>query len=164
MLRFDMAYKARPIAERFWEKVDKSGACWLWTAATAGFGYGKFVVKKGQAPQSAHRLAYAWEVGPIPAGAQVLHRCDEPRCVNPAHLFLGTQRDNMLDMRAKGRWEYKPRDQTGERNPNSILSDAEVASLLADLARGEGPVSVARKYGIQYRTLWAIRRRKTTRN
>lgn len=67
-------------------------------------------------------------------------------------------------MHSKKRWRYKQRDQTGGRNPNAILTDAQVSALMADLARGEGPVSVARKYGIEYRTLWAIRRRKTARD
>jgi hypothetical protein len=155
-----MAYKARPVAERFWEKVDKSGDCWVWTASKQPAGYGKFVVTKGSSPVNAHRLSYELEVGPIPNGMQILHRCDNPSCVRPSHLFPGTQSDNMQDMRAKGRWQYKPRNQTGERNPNSILSDAEVAAMLRDLANGGRPVSVARKYGIEYRTLWAIRRRK----
>jgi len=157
-----MAYKARPVAERFWEKVDKSGDCWMWIASKLPAGYGVFVVKKGDSPRHAHRLAYELSVGPIPDGMQVLHRCDNPSCVRPGHLFVGTQKDNMQDMHGKGRWKYTPRNQSGEHNPNAILSDAQVKALLRDLARGEEPVSVARKYGIQYKTLWAIRRRKTT--
>ena len=155
-----MAYKARPITERFWEKVDKSGECWIWTAARQKFGYGKFAVAKGGPFVCAHRFSYEDQVGPIPEGMLVLHHCDNPPCVRPSHLFLGTQADNYADMRSKGRWRYKPRDQSGERNPNSILTDAQVAAMLRDLADGGRPVSVARKYGIQYKTLWAIRRRK----
>ncbi len=156
-----MAYKARPIADRFWEKVKKTRGCWLWTASKQAAGYGSFVVHKGDSPVGAHRLSYELEIGSIPTGMQVLHRCDNPSCVRPSHLFLGTQRDNMRDMRTKGRWRYKPRDQSGERNPNAILSDAQVAAMLGELVAGGRPVNVARKYGIQYRTLWAIRRRKT---
>lgn len=159
-----MSYKARPVEDRFWEKVDKSGKCWVWTACKQAFGYGKFVIKKGDSPVAAHRLSYELEVGQIPKGLFVLHRCDNPACVRPAHLFIGTQRDNMQDMRSKGRWSYKSRNQTGERNPNSILTDAQVAAMLQDLGRGGKPVSVARKYGIQYKTLWAIRQRKTIGN
>lgn len=157
-----MPYKARPVADRFWEKVDKSGECWTWTAAKYPSGYGIFVTRKGDSPEGAHRVAFRLAIGDIPEGMQVLHRCDNRACVRPTHLFVGTQLDNMRDMQSKGRWRYKPRDQSGERNPNSILSDTQVARMLAELARGKGPVSVARKYGIQYKTLWAIRRRKTT--
>lgn len=155
-----MSYKARPIADRFWEKVDKSGECWTWTAARYKNGYGIFVAKKGQSPEGAHRVAYRLAFGAIPDGLQVLHRCDNRLCVRPDHLFAGTQKENMADMRAKGRWNYSPRNQSGENNPNAILSDAQVAAMLGEIAAGGGPISVARKYGISYKTLWAIRRRK----
>jgi hypothetical protein len=158
---FDMAYKARPMADRFWEKVDKTKDCWVWTAARQSFGYGKFITKKGTSPVGAHRLAYELEVGPIPEGKLVLHHCDNPPCVKPDHLYIGTVQDNVRDRQERGRWKrIKPHDQWGEKNPNAILSDVEVAAMLADFANGGRPVSVARKYGIQYRTLWAIRRRK----
>jgi hypothetical protein len=87
---------------RFWSKVDKSGECWVWTAkALCENGYGRFYV--GKKPLRAHR--YSWELanGPITDGLFVCHRCDNPPCVNPAHLFLGTHQDNMQDMVAKGR-------------------------------------------------------------
>lgn len=156
-----MAYKARPVAERFWEKVDKSGDCWVWTACRHRYGYGKFIVKKGTNPVGAHRLSYEFEVGPIPENLCVLHKCDNPPCVRPSHLFLGTKSDNARDMFAKGRWKYVQRNQQGERNPNSIISDAQVTAMLSEIASGGRPINVARKYGIQYKTLWAIRHRKT---
>lgn len=156
-----MAYKARPVAERFWGKVDQTGECWVWTAARYPNGYGIFVAKKGESPEGAHRVAYRLVHGRIPKGMQILHRCDNRACVRPDHLFAGTQGDNIADMHAKKRWKRRKRvDQRGEKNPNAILSDAQVAQMLADLAAGEGPVSVARRFGIHYKTLWAIRRRK----
>ena len=163
MLCFDMAYKARPLAERFLEKVYKSAGCWSWRAAKYPSGYGIFMLRKGVL-RGAHRIAYQLFVGEIPAGLQVLHRCDNRACVRSDHLFVGTQRDNMEDMHSKGRWRYGQRNQNGERNPNAILTDAQVRAMLAELAAGGRPVSVARKYGVQYRTLWAIRRRKTLGN
>lgn len=75
--------------------------CWLWTSSLGRKGYG--LVQDGRKPRSAHRRAYIYSHGPIPDGLFVLHRCDVPCCINPHHLFLGTQADNMADMRAKGR-------------------------------------------------------------
>lgn len=87
---------------RFWERVDMSGDCWLWTGTLGRKGYGR-VPNYPMSPWAAHRVAYMLAVGPIPGDLLVLHRCDNPPCVRPDHLFLGTNADNMRDMRAKGR-------------------------------------------------------------
>lgn len=83
---------------RFWSKVNKTASCWLWTGAKGKWGHGSF---QGS---SAHRFAYKQLVGPIPDGMFVCHRCDVGSCVNPEHLFLGTQRDNIHDAINKGRF------------------------------------------------------------
>lgn len=85
---------------RFWAKVDKTGDCWVWTAATNPKGYGQFYV---EGMRLAHRVSWILAHGPIPDDLCVLHRCDHPPCVNPAHLFLGTYADNNHDRDAKGR-------------------------------------------------------------
>lgn len=85
---------------RFWDKVDKSGECWLWQAATNGR-YGTFWLNG--VLKYAHRTAWEIENGLIPVGMNVLHECDTPPCVRISHLFLGTQADNLLDAAAKGR-------------------------------------------------------------
>jgi hypothetical protein len=98
--------KPRPISVRFWEKVRKRGAddCWEWTANRLPRGYGLLGAgRRGQHALYAHRLSWELHNGQIPAGQFVLHRCDNPPCVNPAHLFLGTHTDNMRDMHAKRR-------------------------------------------------------------
>lgn len=90
-----------PVEEAlFWSHVDKSGECWVWTANRAR-GYGR--VKVRRLSVSAHRLAWVLAFGPIPDGLLVLHRCDNPPCVNPDHLWLGTHGDNQRDKWAKGR-------------------------------------------------------------
>lgn len=92
------------ILDRFWNKVDCSGgedACWTWTAYHGGR-YGTFGIRHGTTIY-AHRFAYLTEHGAIADGLSVLHGCDNPQCCNPAHLFLGTQADNMRDKAAKGR-------------------------------------------------------------
>lgn len=95
-----------PIEDRFWSKVNRESAsgCWLWTAATIR-GYGQIIGwRQGKKrPLYAHRVAWELANGPIPAHLSVLHKCDVPLCVNPDHLFLGTQADNLIDAREKGR-------------------------------------------------------------
>lgn len=87
--------------ERFMEKVKKTKTCWLWTATKFTAGYGSFSYQSKKV--AAHRFAYTVFVGEIPEGKFVLHHCDVPPCVNPDHLFLGTQTDNLQDMTEKGR-------------------------------------------------------------
>jgi len=86
---------------RFWSKVNKTNGCWLWLAGKHSYGYGLFY-SDGKCVR-AHRFAWESVYGPIPDGLFVLHECDNPPCVNPAHLFLGTKRDNRLDCIIKGR-------------------------------------------------------------
>jgi hypothetical protein len=87
--------------ERFWDKVDKSGECWLWTGAKYSNGYGHFVI--GGQGFLAHRLAWEWEHGPIQDGLVLMHTCDVPGCVRGSHLKPGTRAENSTDMVNKGR-------------------------------------------------------------
>lgn len=107
----------RAMRRRFWSKVDESGgpdACWLWTRQRTAKGYGIFSWSR-QEPRRAHRVAWELVNGPIPDGLNALHRCDNPPCVNPSHLWLGTTADNNADMTAKGR---------ARRNGNTVLTAA----------------------------------------
>lgn len=118
-----------PTIPRFWAQVQKTETCWLWKGFPTGANkYGDFQVDGVR--YRAHRYSYEMAKGPIPDGMKVLHRCDNPICVNPDHLFLGTQGDNMRDMTRKGRHGGKHRkrpdlcrrghrlDETGHVRPN----------------------------------------------
>lgn len=145
----------RPLADRFWEKVDKRDAneCWPWLASTKQGGYGRISDECGR-PQQAHRVSYGLTFGPIPDGNVVCHRCDNPRCVNPSHLFLGTQADNLRDMRSKGRGNPL----RGIQHPKARLTE-ELAQLLRHDPRSHR--QLARAFGIGKSTVGMIKARVT---
>lgn len=143
--------KRRPLAERFWEKVEVRGAddCWPWLAATKQGGYGKIIDADGRF-QLTHRVAYRFAFGDIPVGLVVCHRCDNPGCVNPQHLFLGTQAENLRDMRSKHR-DNPPR---GSKHPKTRLDEVLVVRLRADQRSHR---RIAKDYGIGKSTVGMIK-------
>ncbi len=151
--------KPIPIAARFWRHVDKSDECWIWTGGRLPSGYGFFEVgtHKQHKKARAHRLSWELTNGAIPLGLSVLHRCDNPSCVRPTHLFLGTQSDNIKDMYRKGRSNI-PR---GERRHGSKLTETEVAKIKAQLSRGLSVWVISKATGHNYSTIAHI---KTGRN
>ncbi len=99
-----------PLQERFDAKVVKGEKCWIWMAHKNNKGYG--VIHFNGKVTLAHRIAYTHSNGVIPDGMKICHTCDNPPCVNPQHLFLGTQMDNLRDMAKKGRWGNKYKKNT----------------------------------------------------
>lgn len=148
--------KNEPVWKRFEDKyvpVPESG-CWLWLAADKGEdsgGHGVFVIS-GKKKMSAHRASWVLHFGSIPDGKSVLHKCDVAPCVNPAHLFLGTQADNIADMVSKGR----QRGAAGERNKNSKIKARDVEFLRKLKTAGVSNKSLAKIFGISRSMVWNI--------
>lgn len=135
----------REIVERFWSRVDGSDdpfSCWPFRGAMTKHGYGRVRVR--QHNWRAHRFAWTISRGPIAPGLHVCHRCDNPSCCNPAHLFLGTQRENAGDMAAKGRAQRL----RGSAKSNSVLTEECVRELRAMVAGGRSISSLARGLGV----------------
>lgn len=136
-----------PISERFWLKVRKGDvdSCWVWTGGTNADGYGRIRAEGCHALQQAHRVSWELHNGqPVPDSLMVLHRCDNPPCVNPAHLFLGTNTDNMRDMAKKGR---------NKSANNTRLTEGQVRAIRQRHASGEQRRHLALEYGV---TRWHI--------
>jgi len=142
------AYSTCP---RFWSKVLPAGPCWVWTRRKRN-GYGQFSFDGKW--QQAHRVAWLLEVGPIPEGMCVLHRCDRTDCVRPAHLFLGTQLDNIADRHAKDR-DWHP---IGETNGRAKLTphDIEMIRAMHSVCPSISRKRLAALYGVTSASISAI--------
>lgn len=141
-------------AERFWRKVRKGGPneCWVWTATTNADGYGRFYagVEQGGQLIGAHRFSWELANGRPVGELCVCHHCDNPSCVNPAHLFLGTHVDNMLDRDSKGR---RP-PPTGTANGRARLSESQIVEIRR--FRGERHADIAARHGVGKSTVTSI--------
>lgn len=145
----DRRLQRRPLEARFWEKVRRGAAdeCWIWTARSKVRGYG-YLQRGGRhgGRVLAPRLSWELHFGPISVGLEVCHRCDNPPCVNPAHLFLGTHAVNMADAAAKGRiWH---RGERGEDNVTAKLTWDQVREIRRRRAAGETMRSIASAFGV----------------
>lgn len=131
---------------RFWAKVavlDDPDACWLWTAGGSKLGYGH--IKCGKKVLRAYRVSFELNNGPIPEGLCVLHACDNPPCVNPRHLFVGTQGDNVRDMERKGRAKHPTGDEHGQKR----LTALQVAEIRRNFAEGQtNKAALGRAFGV----------------
>ena len=140
-----------PTVDRFWAKVNKTEGCWNWTASVAPGGYGEIGIGSGSpyfkyANKSmkirAPRLSWIMHNGPIPEGMDILHKCDNPRCVRPDHLFAGTDADNMRDAASKRRMPH------GEGNHMTRLTLDDVHEMKRLYASGTTQRELSARYGI----------------
>lgn len=141
--------------QRFWGKVNRPDGCWEWTGGRDHHGYGKVRMPMSRVQFRAHRVAYFLATGEDPGSHLVCHRCDNPSCVNPAHLFLGTPADNVTDMLAKGR--HKTIGRKGAHNPGAKLTDADVRRVVDLLLAGAKNTEIAEKVGVTHAMVSRIR-------
>lgn len=141
----------RTLKDRFLAKVaaSRDGECWQWTACKDGKGYP--CINVSGTLRTAHRVSYELFRGPITTGQHVLHTCDNPTCVNPSHLFLGTHAENMADKVSKKRHSF------GAKHGRAKLSDAEVIEIIRWTGRLQ---DAADKFGIHKSMISLIRRGK----
>lgn len=133
----------------FWAKVEKTDGCWLWTGARnpGRWAHGRFWFRNGTSTQ-AHRYAYQACVGPIPDGMFVCHHCDNPPCVRPDHLYVGTAQDNIDDMWRRGR----ARPHYGVKGHTTLNWDS-VGAIRALYASGVTRAALARKFSVDWDTI-----------
>jgi hypothetical protein len=149
---------------RFARKIKPCSCCWIWSGAKDGCGYGKLICGSRETGwrefKSAHRLAYELFIGPIPFGLSVLHKCDVRACCNPAHLYAGTQKENVRDAVARGRW--KPQSDSPEKR--SALTRQDVVKLRAEYASGVKRKELSKRYGIGLSGISHICKRRSWSN
>ena len=155
--RKGVVYELPTFAERFNARVDKRSPdeCWPWLGTRDDKGYGRIGAGTHSKYRLAHRVAYEMTYGTIPDGAHVCHHCDHPWCVNPRHMFLGSNDDNIADKVRKGRARGAKR---GAEHHNAKLTAEQVRAIRHDQRT---QVAIAADYGIGQHTVSAIKRRKT---
>ena len=144
------------IAERFWSKVDKSGNCWMFTGDRIKQGYGRIFFRGKK--WLAHRVSWVLHNGEIPEGLSCCHKCDNPGCVRPDHLFLASHQQNMQDRDNKKRGAL-PR-LAGERHGMSKLTAGDVLTIRGLLAEGCKAQSISQFFGIAESTISQIKNRR----
>lgn len=154
-------------SERFWDKVAKRGPteCWEWHGARLTNGYGFLFAgptyERNERFVKAHRISWEIHNGDVPDGLCVLHHCDNPPCVNPSHLYVGTRADNAHDRAVRKRG--KEQHQNGEQNDNAKLTEAQVRAIIVELQKlpRRSQTLIAEQYGVKQPQVSRIMRRKS---
>lgn len=148
MQKLSYAKTQKPLGDRFWSKVDilDRESCWNWIGCVSGFGHGRF--NYDGKSMIASRMAWILSGQSIPRGLYVLHKCDNPKCCNTDHLWLGTKKDNTQDMMKKGRQS----DSCKTLTPDAVGSIRQ--------SNKTGP-ELASEYGVAYCTIWKVKTRRT---
>lgn len=152
------------LTQRFWQKVNKNGDCWLWEGGCFDDGYGAFCVL-GRT-RRAHRVAWIITFGSLPEKLLVCHKCDHPRCVRPSHLFLGTIRENALDAMQKGRLAYGKRNGSilhpqsrpkGDQFPQAKLTASKVQIIREVYSSGSSSMEkLGKQFDVSAQTIFRI--------
>ena len=144
--------------KRFWDRVPSrpEAGCWEWSGTTSGPGYGMLHTPEGA--RGAHRISPVINIGPIPAGFVVMHKCDNPSCVNPDHLKAGTQRENILDKWAKGRAVLPTNKARGSKQGLSKLHEHDIPVIRDRISKGEPDCRIAKDYGVDHGAIRNIRK------
>lgn len=149
--------------DKFWSRIEKTPNCWIWKGTTNAEGYGQF--SRRHVAALAHRIMWHMIHGSLPKGMHVCHHCDNPSCVNPDHLFLGTARENALDRTRKGRTAKGDRNGSrlhperlvrGESNPAAKLSSEQVLAIQFLRAANWPFASLRRIFGVSANHIWHI--------
>lgn len=164
MSKTDGRFERIPLEERFWKRVKRSDGCWEWTGERTQWGYGtlRLYFKQDDGTErkphmGAHRLSWAIAHGD-PGELCVLHRCDNPPCVRPDHLFLGTDGDNIRDCVKKGRFDRTAAALaiSGERSHLAKLTNAQAVEIKRRRASGESLSALGREFGVTKQAIWAM--------
>lgn len=151
--RKQVQHHGKTLTERFFAYVKKTDNCWLWVGYRDPNGYGRMNYNGG--PKLASRLSWMIHHGSLPEGSCVCHKCDNPQCVNPDHLFVGSQADNMADMTAKGR--ARKRGLKGEQHNLAKLTESAVRKIRSSK---KSAAEIAEEFGVSRTTVYDVRNRR----
>ena len=139
----------KKIVKRFLTKFKKTKNCWIWEGTMISNGYGHFCVYH-EHPVLAHRYSWTLFNGKIPKNKYVLHKCNNPKCVNPSHLYIGTQKDNIRDVINNGKFIY------GSKHPISKLTEIDIPKIIEFSSQGISQRKIASMFKINQTTIWKI--------